>query len=88
MASSNKVLIAKYASAPTPLLRFLALGWHIEEIHVTWAHLEKKRIRLRLYTKNHEELILAMALRRGRLKDDLESYAWRRHQDYKATPLH
>nr|GEU45349.1 hypothetical protein [Tanacetum cinerariifolium] len=21
--------------------RFLALGWHLEEIHVTWAHLEK-----------------------------------------------
>ncbi|GKB61767.1 hypothetical protein Tco_0917953 [Tanacetum coccineum] len=35
---------------------FLALGWHLEEIHVTWAHLEKKRTRLRLYTKNHEEL--------------------------------
>ncbi|GJX72937.1 hypothetical protein Tco_0311532 [Tanacetum coccineum] len=38
------------------MMRFLALGWHLKEIHVTWAHLEKKRIRLRLYTKNHEEL--------------------------------
>ncbi|GJU92944.1 ribonuclease H-like domain-containing protein [Tanacetum coccineum] len=27
------------------------LGWHLEEIHVTWAHLEKKRTRLQLYTK-------------------------------------
>ncbi|GJX19159.1 hypothetical protein Tco_0221836 [Tanacetum coccineum] len=35
-----------------------ALGWHLEEIHVTWAHLEKKRTRLRLYTKNHEELFI------------------------------
>ncbi|GKB48152.1 hypothetical protein Tco_0898905 [Tanacetum coccineum] len=35
---------------------FQALRWHLEEIHVTWAHLEKKRTRLRLYTKNHEEL--------------------------------
>ncbi|GKA94555.1 hypothetical protein Tco_0816593 [Tanacetum coccineum] len=26
--------------------RFLALGWHLEEIHVTWAHLEKKQTRL------------------------------------------
>ncbi|GKF91021.1 hypothetical protein Tco_0274722, partial [Tanacetum coccineum] len=34
---------------------FLALGWHLEEIHVTWAHLEKKRMRLRLYTKIQEE---------------------------------
>nr|GEX90526.1 hypothetical protein [Tanacetum cinerariifolium] len=30
--------------------RFLALGWHLEEIYMTWAHLEKKRTRLRLYT--------------------------------------
>ncbi|GJZ00801.1 hypothetical protein Tco_0518230 [Tanacetum coccineum] len=35
---------------------FLALGWHSEEEHVTWAHLEKKQTRLRHYTKNHEEL--------------------------------
>ncbi|GKD05101.1 zinc finger, CCHC-type containing protein, partial [Tanacetum coccineum] len=35
--------------------RFLALGWHLEEIHVTWAHLEKKRTRLRTYTKSLEE---------------------------------
>ncbi|GKE00370.1 hypothetical protein Tco_1388353 [Tanacetum coccineum] len=27
-------------------LRFLKLGWHLEEIHVTWAHLEKKQTRL------------------------------------------
>ncbi|GJV88620.1 hypothetical protein Tco_1532558 [Tanacetum coccineum] len=33
----------------------LALGWLLEEIHVTWAHLEKKRTRLRLYTKSLEE---------------------------------
>ncbi|GJT77673.1 hypothetical protein Tco_1044398 [Tanacetum coccineum] len=24
------------------VMRFLALGWHLEEIHVTWVHLEKK----------------------------------------------
>ncbi|GKB57330.1 cysteine-rich receptor-like protein kinase 8 [Tanacetum coccineum] len=35
--------------------RFLALEWHLEEINVTLAHLEKKRTRLRLYAKNHEE---------------------------------
>ncbi|GJV63664.1 hypothetical protein Tco_1474492 [Tanacetum coccineum] len=32
-----------------------ALGWHLEEIHVTWAHLEKKQTRLQLYTKVDEE---------------------------------
>ncbi|GJX86296.1 hypothetical protein Tco_0337070 [Tanacetum coccineum] len=37
---------------------FLTLGWHFEEIHMTWAHLEKKQTRLRLYTKNHEELCI------------------------------
>ncbi|GJS25344.1 hypothetical protein Tco_0453976 [Tanacetum coccineum] len=37
--------------------RFLALGWHLEEIHVTWAYLEKKRIRLRTCTKNHQEVL-------------------------------
>nr|GEW32206.1 MAK10-like protein [Tanacetum cinerariifolium] len=33
-----------------------ALGWLLEEIHVTLAHLEKKRTRLQLYTKSLEEI--------------------------------
>ncbi|GJU91940.1 hypothetical protein Tco_1304363 [Tanacetum coccineum] len=37
---------------------FLALGWLVVEIHVTWAHLEKKWTRLRLYTKSLEEIII------------------------------
>ncbi|GKC25774.1 hypothetical protein Tco_1027924, partial [Tanacetum coccineum] len=37
---------------------FLALRCHLEEIHVTWAHLEKKRTRLRLYTIYLEELCI------------------------------
>ncbi|GJZ40589.1 hypothetical protein Tco_0587475 [Tanacetum coccineum] len=36
--------------------RFLALGWLLEEIHVTWAHLEKKQTRLRTYTKSLKDL--------------------------------
>ncbi|GJS56567.1 reverse transcriptase domain-containing protein [Tanacetum coccineum] len=39
-------------------VRFLALGWLLEEIHVTWAHLEKKWTRLRLYTRSLEEIII------------------------------
>ncbi|GJU94267.1 retrovirus-related pol polyprotein from transposon TNT 1-94 [Tanacetum coccineum] len=31
---------------------------HLEEIHATWAHLEKKLTRLRLYTKSLEEIII------------------------------
>ncbi|GJR80607.1 hypothetical protein Tco_0151392 [Tanacetum coccineum] len=34
-----------------------ALGWLSKEIHVTWAYLEKKRTRLRLYTKSFEETV-------------------------------
>ncbi|GKD59396.1 hypothetical protein Tco_1296905 [Tanacetum coccineum] len=33
-----------------------ALGWHFEEIHVTWAHLKKKRTRLQLYIQVDEDL--------------------------------
>ncbi|GJV47483.1 hypothetical protein Tco_1437695 [Tanacetum coccineum] len=32
-----------------------SLGWLLEEIHVTWAHLEKKQTRLRLFIKSIEE---------------------------------
>ncbi|GKC42062.1 hypothetical protein Tco_1059784 [Tanacetum coccineum] len=39
--------------------QFLALGWHLEEIHVTWAHLEKKRTRLRTCTKIHQEVLFS-----------------------------
>ncbi|GJY60079.1 zinc finger, CCHC-type containing protein [Tanacetum coccineum] len=34
---------------------FLALGWLLEEIHVTLAHLEKKQIRLQTYIKSLED---------------------------------
>ncbi|GJZ70974.1 hypothetical protein Tco_0634825 [Tanacetum coccineum] len=35
---------------------YLAFGRHLEEIYVTWAHLEKKRTRLRTNTKTLEDL--------------------------------
>ncbi|GKF65178.1 hypothetical protein Tco_0191695, partial [Tanacetum coccineum] len=31
---------------------FLTLRWHLEDIHVTGTHLEKKQTRLRTYTKS------------------------------------
>ncbi|GJX70918.1 hypothetical protein Tco_0308089 [Tanacetum coccineum] len=37
---------------------FLALGWLLEEIHETWAHLEKKQTRLRTYTKSFEDFCI------------------------------
>ncbi|GJR19549.1 hypothetical protein Tco_0968076 [Tanacetum coccineum] len=47
---------SKKAGASGNLSRVLALGWDLEEIHVTWVHLEKNRTRLRTYTKSLEEL--------------------------------
>ncbi|GJU57433.1 hypothetical protein Tco_1235199 [Tanacetum coccineum] len=35
---------------------YLAFGRHLEEIHVTWAHLEKKRTRLQTNTKTLDDL--------------------------------
>ncbi|GJZ80922.1 MAK10-like protein [Tanacetum coccineum] len=40
----------------TITLRSRKIGWLLEEIQVTWAHLEKKRTRLRTYTKSLEDL--------------------------------
>ncbi|GKB91262.1 hypothetical protein Tco_0963534 [Tanacetum coccineum] len=35
---------------------YFALGRHLDELHVTWAHLEKKRMRLRTNTMTLEDL--------------------------------
>ncbi|GJZ44019.1 MAK10-like protein [Tanacetum coccineum] len=35
---------------------YLAFGRHLDELHVTWAHLEKKRTRLQTNTKTLEDL--------------------------------
>ncbi|GKC09071.1 hypothetical protein Tco_1000681 [Tanacetum coccineum] len=51
----------------------ISLGWHLEEIHVTWDHLEKKRTRLRLYTKSFEEIA------HTELGDGIANYKQRRH---------
>ncbi|GKA34367.1 retrotransposon ORF1 [Tanacetum coccineum] len=56
---------------------FLALGWLLEEIHVTWAHLEKKQTRLRTYTKSLEDLCIqsdnAMEFLKGSLGPLIDS---------------
>ncbi|GKD71231.1 hypothetical protein Tco_1325321 [Tanacetum coccineum] len=44
-----------------------AFGRHLEEIHVTWAHLEKKQTRLRTYTNISQEFLLRSWRRRHRL---------------------
>ncbi|GJW83710.1 hypothetical protein Tco_0156855 [Tanacetum coccineum] len=47
-----------------------ALGWLLEEIHVTWAHLEKKRTRLRLYTKSLKKLCIQSVETASRVSSD------------------
>ncbi|GJU20160.1 hypothetical protein Tco_1153502 [Tanacetum coccineum] len=42
----NSPLVLDTLSKIETLQGFLALRWHLEEIHVPWAHLEKKRTRL------------------------------------------
>nr|GEU82229.1 hypothetical protein [Tanacetum cinerariifolium] len=39
--------------------RFLSRGWHLEEINVTWAYLEKKRMRLQTCIKIHQEILFS-----------------------------
>ncbi|GJV17216.1 hypothetical protein Tco_1362539 [Tanacetum coccineum] len=53
----------------------LALGWPLEEIHVTWAHLEKKRTRLRTYTKSLKDLCIQCLGRRDPYSDDVRNFA-------------
>ncbi|GJS82288.1 hypothetical protein Tco_0748829 [Tanacetum coccineum] len=55
---------------PDGIARFLALGWHLEEIHVTWAHLEKKQTRLRLYTKSLKKLYIQSVETASRVSSD------------------
>ncbi|GKA63291.1 hypothetical protein Tco_0762897 [Tanacetum coccineum] len=38
------------------ILRYFLFGRHLEDLHVTWAHLEKKRARLQTNTKTLEDL--------------------------------
>nr|GEX29816.1 hypothetical protein [Tanacetum cinerariifolium] len=38
------------------LIRYFLFGRHLDELHVTWAHLKKKRTRLRTNTKTLEDL--------------------------------
>ncbi|GKB19753.1 hypothetical protein Tco_0853676 [Tanacetum coccineum] len=49
---------------------FLALGWLLEGIQVTWAHLEKKQTRLQLYTKSLKKLCIQSLETESRVSSD------------------
>ncbi|GKD29178.1 hypothetical protein Tco_1239956 [Tanacetum coccineum] len=44
------------AALGAQVMRYFAFGWHLDDLHVTWAHLEKKRTRLQANTKTLEDL--------------------------------
>ncbi|GJY70705.1 hypothetical protein Tco_0474408 [Tanacetum coccineum] len=46
----------KGKAAYATLMRYFSFGRHLEDLHVTWAHLKKKRTRLRTNTKTLEDL--------------------------------
>ncbi|GJY30796.1 hypothetical protein Tco_0414291 [Tanacetum coccineum] len=61
----------KHISVEGYLMRYFSFGRHLEELHVTWAHLEKKRTRLRTYTNIDQEFLYS---------------GWRRRHKYNVTP--
>ncbi|GJT25704.1 zinc finger, CCHC-type containing protein [Tanacetum coccineum] len=48
-------------------LRYSAFGRHLEKIHVTWAHLEKKQTRLWTYTNISQDYVLSGWRRRHKI---------------------
>ncbi|GJY26257.1 hypothetical protein Tco_0400983 [Tanacetum coccineum] len=58
---------------------YFAFGRHLEELHVTWAHLEKKRSRLRTYTNIYQDYVLSSWRRRHRLHVTPSQFTPRRH---------
>ncbi|GJT65408.1 hypothetical protein Tco_1016888 [Tanacetum coccineum] len=58
------------ASEQSTIMLYFAFGRHLEEIHVTWAHLEKKQTRLRTYANIAQEFLYS---------------GWRRRHKYNVT---
>ncbi|GJT63859.1 putative reverse transcriptase domain-containing protein [Tanacetum coccineum] len=59
-------------NARNPTVRYFAFGGHLDELHVTWAHLEKKRTRLRTNTKTRRFVLTEPG-------DGVTSHTRRRH---------
>ncbi|GJW05235.1 hypothetical protein Tco_1564091 [Tanacetum coccineum] len=65
-SSGGLILYQAYGN----LNAIIALGWLLEEIHVTLVHLEKKRTRLRLYTKSLKKLCIQSVETASRVSSD------------------
>ncbi|GJZ56770.1 hypothetical protein Tco_0612264 [Tanacetum coccineum] len=55
----------------TWLMRYFSFGGYLKELHMTWAHLEKKQTRLQTYTNITQDNVLS---------------SWRRRHQYNVTP--
>ncbi|GJZ79726.1 reverse transcriptase domain-containing protein [Tanacetum coccineum] len=80
--------VAMYKPSTTlcALMRYFAFGRHLEELHVTWAHLEKKWTRLRTYTKIAQEFLYSDWRRRDENPiRTLGDYSKPSHEGYRNT---
>ncbi|GKA42463.1 hypothetical protein Tco_0735123 [Tanacetum coccineum] len=67
------------------LMRYSAFGRHLEEIHVTWAHLEKKQTRLRTYTNISQEFLLKLETASQITRDAVTTHTKTTSQDLKTA---
>ncbi|GKC39202.1 reverse transcriptase domain-containing protein, partial [Tanacetum coccineum] len=63
---------------------FLALGWHLEEIHPEDEVISIKRRRQDIHGDDVKDSVTTSGC--GQLKVNLEASTWRRRQEYKAMP--
>ncbi|GJR01774.1 hypothetical protein Tco_0524758 [Tanacetum coccineum] len=67
---------------------YFSFGRHLEEINVTWAHLEKKRTRLRTYTNMAQEFLYSGWRRRHKYNDAVTTMIKTVSLDSKTAPEH
>ncbi|GJT26431.1 MAK10-like protein [Tanacetum coccineum] len=63
--------VETHSRRPEKVMWYFTFGRHLEELHVTWAHLEKKQTRLRTYIDITQDNVLS---------------SWRRRHQYNVTP--
>ncbi|GJZ81920.1 hypothetical protein Tco_0646914 [Tanacetum coccineum] len=69
-----------------PETAYFAFGWHLDDLHVTWAHLEKKQTRLWTNTKILEDISLqTLETASEALHDAVAAYQAMASQDFKTA---
>ncbi|GJY42950.1 hypothetical protein Tco_0431163 [Tanacetum coccineum] len=71
LSASSATIVDVETLARLTVNEYFSFGGHLEELHVTWAHLEKKRTRLQTYTNIAQEFLYS---------------GWRRRHRYNVTP--